>query len=103
VFPYKRSRPPKREPQAKEEVLETVVEKKGTEEGFLLVMRAEPLEQAQRICNNLVEGVRVVDGALLVEVDQAWAKAINAVLVERGIRVSKLYPSPREEEYLAVA
>lgn len=91
-----------REAKEETEVLETVVEKKGTTEGWLVV-RAEPLEQAQRICNNLVEGVRVVEGALLVEADQAWAKAINAVLIERGVRVSELYPSPREEKHMAAA
>jgi len=81
--PLQETKAPKGKREAKEEVLETVVEKKGSEEG-LLVVRAEPLEQAQRICNNLVDGVRVVNGALLVEVDPDWAKAINAVLVERG-------------------
>jgi hypothetical protein len=91
-----------REAKEETEVLETVLEKKGTTEGWLVVS-AEPLEQAQRICKNLVEGVRVVEGALLVEADQAWAKAINAVLIERRVRVSELYPSPLEEKHMAAA
>jgi hypothetical protein len=78
-----------------------MVEEMGSE--GLLVLRAEPLDQAERICNNLIEGVRVVDGALLVEADPAWAEAINAVLVERGVRVSELWQAPREEEHLAAA
>ncbi len=78
-----------------------MVEEMGSE--GLLVLRAEPLAQAERICNNLIEGVRVVDGALLVEADPAWAEAINAVLVERGVKVSELWPTPREEEHLAAA
>jgi hypothetical protein len=82
-------------------VPKTVAEKKGSE--GLLVVRAEPLRHAERICNNLIEGVRVVDGALLLEADPAGAEAINAVLVERGVRVSELWPTPREEEHLAAA
>jgi hypothetical protein len=84
-------------------MLETVVEKKQQGSEGLLV-RAEPLEQAQRICKNLVKGVRVANGALLLSADPAWAQAINAVLVDRGVRVSELCPiPPREEELLAVA
>ncbi len=85
-------------------MLETVVEKKGSER--LLVVRAEPLEQAQRICKNLIKGVRLTEGgALLLEADPAWAQAINMVLVERGVKVCELCPTPLEveEECLAVA
>ncbi len=34
--------------------------------------------------------VRVVDGALLLDADPAWAGAINTVLVTKGVRVSEL-------------
>jgi hypothetical protein len=77
-----------------------MVEEMGSE--GLLGLRAEPLAQAERICNNLVEVVRVTEGgALFLEADPAWARAINAVLVERGVKVSELRPIPREEELLA--
>ena len=54
-----------------------------------LLVRAHPLEQAERICSSMVE-VRVVDGALLLDADPAWAGAINTVLVKQGVRVSEL-------------
>jgi hypothetical protein len=75
-------------------MIETLAEKKEKEsEGFSLVVRAEPLEQAQRICKCLIKGVRVTDGgALLLEADPAWAQAINTVLVEKGVKVSQLCP-----------
>ncbi len=37
-----------------------------------LLVRARPLEQAERISRTMVE-VRVVDGALLLDADPAWA------------------------------
>ena len=55
-----------------------------------LLVRAYPLEQAERISRAIVAGVRVVDGALLLDADPAWAGAINTVLVTRGVRVSEL-------------
>ncbi len=54
-----------------------------------LMVRAHPLEQAERISRSMVE-VRLVDGALLLDADPAWAGAINAVLVTKGVRVSEL-------------
>ncbi len=54
-----------------------------------LLVKARPLEQAERICNSMVE-VRVVDGALLLDADPAWAGAINTMLVKKGVRVSEL-------------
>ena len=60
-----------------------------------LLVCARPLNLAERICRRLVEGVRVVDGALLLDADPAWAGAINTVLVKRGVRVSELR---RDEE-----
>jgi hypothetical protein len=58
-------------------------------EGLLLV-RAEPLRLAQEISRTMVDVVRVADGALLLDADPAWARAINTVLVKKGARVSKL-------------
>jgi hypothetical protein len=55
-----------------------------------LLVRAHPLEQAERISRSMVEVVRVVDGALLLDADLTWAGAINTVLVKRGVRVSEL-------------
>jgi hypothetical protein len=37
-------------------------------------------------------GVRVVDGALLLDADPAWAEAINTVVATKGVRVSEMCP-----------
>ena len=58
-------------------------------EGSLLV-RAEPLEQAEQICRNMVARVRTSEGVLLLDTDPAWAGALNTVLVKKGVRVSEL-------------
>jgi hypothetical protein len=67
-----------------------------------LLVRAHPLEQAERISRSMVVDVRVVDGALLLDVDPAWAGAINTVLVKRGVRVSELC-RPQKDVTLAGA
>ncbi len=54
-----------------------------------LLVRAHPLEQAERISRSMV-GAQVVDGALLLDADPTWAGAINTVLVTKGVRVSEL-------------
>jgi len=59
-----------------------------TEEG--LVVRAEPLELAEEITHRMVDVVQRKDGALLLDVDPAWAEAINTVLVKKDVRVSEL-------------
>jgi hypothetical protein len=59
----------------------------GSEEGLLV--RAEPLELAENVSRRMVE-VRVVNGALLLDADPAWAWAINNVLDMKGLRVSEL-------------
>jgi hypothetical protein len=64
-----------------------------------LLVKARPLEQAERICSSMVE-VRVVDGALLLDADPTWAGAINTVLVTKGVRVSELC-RPQEDVRLA--
>ena len=61
-----------------------------------LLVRAEPLEQAERISSSMVE-VRVVDGALLLDADPAWAGAINMVLVKKGVRVSEVCLTAKDE------
>jgi hypothetical protein len=63
----------------------------GSEEGLLV--RAEPLELAQSVCEGLVDEVRTADGALLLYADPAWAWAINIVLVMKGVMVSELRPA----------
>jgi hypothetical protein len=63
-----------------------MVEKRN--EGLLL--RAEPLEWAEEISQRMVGVVRLEDGALLLEADPKWAGAINAVLVEKGVRVKEI-------------
>ena len=66
-----------------------------------LLVRAHPLEQAERISRSMV-GVRVVDDALLLDPDPAWAGAINTVLVSKGVRVSELC-RPQKDVILAGA
>jgi hypothetical protein len=63
-----------------------VMDKKSSEG---LLVRAHPLEQAERISRSMVE-VQVVDGALLLDADPTWTGAINTVLVTKGVRVSQL-------------
>ena len=60
----------------------------GSEEGLLV--RAEPLGLAEDVCRRMVDVVRVVDGALLLEANPVWAGAINTVLVTKGVRVNEL-------------
>jgi hypothetical protein len=38
-----------------------------------LLVKAHPLEQAERISRSMVTGVQLVDGALLLDADPAWA------------------------------
>ena len=66
-----------------------------------LLVRAHPLEQAERISRSMVE-VRVVDGALLLDADPTWAGAINTVLVTQGVKVSELC-RPQKDMTLAGA
>jgi hypothetical protein len=56
-----------------------------------LLVRAQPLEQAEHISRLMVD-VRVADSVLLLDADLAWAEAINTVLVTKGVRVSELCP-----------
>jgi hypothetical protein len=60
----------------------------GLKEGLLV--RAEPLQWAEEISQRMVDVVRLVDGALLLEVDPRWAAAINTVLVKKGVRVEEI-------------
>ena len=60
-----------------------------------LVVRAEPLEWAEEVAHRKVEVERLEDGALLLDGDPAWAGAINAVWVSKGVRVSELKSTAR--------
>jgi hypothetical protein len=60
----------------------------GLKEGLLV--RAEPLQWAEEISQRMVDVVRLVDGALLLEVEPEWAAAINTVLVKKGVRVEEI-------------
>jgi hypothetical protein len=68
-----------REEALREARLQSLI-KESRSEGLLVW--AEPLEMAERLCRRLVREVRVMDGALWLAVDLAWAGAINMVLVE---------------------
>jgi ABC-type multidrug transport system ATPase subunit len=67
----------------------TVEELRGRES---LWVRAEPLEKAERVVEELsaVEQVSRVDGGLRIAADPAAAAAINRSLVEAGIAVGEL-------------
>jgi hypothetical protein len=45
---------------------------------------------AEEISRTMVDVVRVVDGALLLDADPTWAGAVDTVLVKKGARVSEL-------------
>jgi hypothetical protein len=70
---------------------EMPIESGRAKEGLLV--RAEPLKWAEEISHRMVDVVRIIDGALLLDADPAWAEAINMVLVNRGVRVSELVRS----------
>ena len=55
-----------------------------------LLVGARSLDLAEMVCKRLVDGVRIVDGPILLDADPAWARAINTVLVKFGVRVSEL-------------
>jgi ABC-type multidrug transport system ATPase subunit len=69
----------------------TVDELRG---GESLWLRAEPLEEAERVLRALrgVEQIARVDGGLRVGADASAAPAINRALVEAGIAVGELRP-----------
>jgi ABC-type multidrug transport system ATPase subunit len=69
----------------------TVDELRGRES---LWVRAEPLDQAERVLGALrvVEGVARLDGGLRIAADLAAAPVINRALVEAGIAVGELRP-----------
>jgi hypothetical protein len=56
-----------------------------------LLVRAQPLGAAEQISRRMVD-VQVVNGALLLDADPAWAGAINTVLIKKGVRVDELRP-----------
>jgi hypothetical protein len=58
--------------------------------GEVLMVDARPLRLVEMVCKRLVDGVRIADGALLLDADPSWAGAINTGLVKRGVRVSEL-------------
>lgn len=56
-----------------------------------LMITAEPLELAERICRRLVDEVdATTDGTLLLHANPALAWAIDTVLVKKGAMVSEL-------------
>jgi ABC-type multidrug transport system ATPase subunit len=75
----------------------TVDELRG---GGGILVKAEPLEEAQRVAAALagVEGAEVEDGMLVLDTDPERAAEINASLVSAGVRVSELRPFARSLE-----
>jgi len=78
----------------------TVDELRARSGGRTLLIRATPLEQAQRLLESLpISGqVRVVDGAIVLSVDPSQAASINRRLVSDGIDVSELRVSEQSLE-----
>jgi hypothetical protein len=66
-----------------------------------LLVRAEPLEWAEEISQRMVKVVRIMDGALLLDADPAWAEAINTVLIKRGVRVKELRKETTASQLMA--
>ena len=56
------------------------------------------LVRAEKISQRMVDVVRVADGALLLDADPAWARAINTVLVKKGVRVRELRQLSRPQQ-----
>jgi hypothetical protein len=56
-----------------------------------LLVRAKPIEVAERLCRRLSGEVWVADDVLFLVTDLEWAGAINTVLVKKGLRVSELH------------
>jgi ABC-2 type transport system ATP-binding protein len=65
-----------------------------------LLVRANPLEQAQRLAEKLygTEHVQVIDGALVLATDPANAEEIARLLVTNGVALSELRPVQRSLE-----
>jgi hypothetical protein len=55
-----------------------------------LLVRAEPLEWAEEISQRMVRVERTLDGGLLLDVDPAWAEAIETVLLSKGVSLGEL-------------
>jgi hypothetical protein len=55
-----------------------------------LLVRAEPLERAEKISHRMVDVVRLRDGALLLDADPKLAEPIKKVLVTKGVRVKEI-------------
>ena len=57
-----------------------------------LLVAAEPLALADRICRRLVAEVRTTtDGNLLLYANPDLAGAVNTVLVKKGVTISELH------------
>jgi len=79
----------------------TVDELRARSGGTSLLVRATPLDKAQRLVESFVgSGVRVIDGVLAISVDPSQAAAINRRLVSEGIDVSELRVSEQSLEAL---
>jgi ABC-2 type transport system ATP-binding protein len=65
-----------------------------------LLVRADPLERAQRLAEQLygAERVQVMDGALVLATDPAQAAELARVLVTNGVALSELRPVKRSLE-----
>lgn len=65
-----------------------------------LLVCADPLEQAQRLAEQLygAERVQVMDGALMLATDPAQAAELARVLVTNGVALSELRPVKRSLE-----
>jgi len=77
----------------------TVDELRARSGGTAVLVRATPLDRAQRLLESFLgTSVRVEDGVLVLSVDPSQAAAINRRLVSEGIDVSELRVSEQSLE-----
>jgi ABC-type multidrug transport system ATPase subunit len=77
----------------------TVDELRARSGGTALLVRATPLDRAQRLLESFLgSNARVMDGVLVISVDPSQAAAINRRLVSEGIDVSELRVSEQSLE-----
>ncbi len=55
-----------------------------------MLLKAEPVEQAEAVSRKMGDVERTTDGALLLNANPAWVASIKEVLASKVFRVSKI-------------
>jgi hypothetical protein len=66
-----------------------------------LLVRTESLEWTEEICQRMADVARLEDGALLLEVDREWTRAIYAALNEKNVWVKEIRKQTTAERLIA--